>query len=281
MAFITTSNSKKLVKKLDLVKFEHLQGQVYKYDIYFLSKREKLILVGIRELLNDPEKFFVEYYSPIVIKDSLSYVYEEKAPAYHFDDNCDRLHSNFRNFEIPTEIQSKGKEEVELFRQWFKENSYTLDKPDVFIMRLKNRWGIVSNPLAIDYSNSGLEDFSNLNLSEVENRIDEIIREAGKYYKENPEKQRLISRFGRLTFLAYVYGDIYNNDSGLNDEDLKTFLKFYDRTFKQPVKELLIQYYRVIHNPTMTFDGSLLEKLNFKQCGACHRHLHSNPDKKN
>lgn len=270
MAYITVTNSKKLLRKLDLKKFEDLLGDVYKKDIYFFSKREKSMLIGIRELLKDPENFVVEFYNPVKVIDTFKYIFEEQQPAYHVDSLCERLQSNFQNFELPEEIKAKGEEEIKDFRKWFKQNSYTLEKPDVFFMRLKARWGIETNPKAIEYINSGADDISNLNLEELENKIDDLLRLAGKYYRENPDKQQLIKRFGQLTFLAYINGDIYKNDKGLNDESLKDFLRYYDLTFKQPVRELLIQYYRVLHNPEMTFEGFLLEKLNFKPCGLCH-----------
>lgn len=271
MAFITVSNSKKLIKRLELSTFEKITESIYKKEIYFFSKKEKSILLGIRELLKDPDNFYIEYYNPVVMVDSLKYIYEEQQPAYHINSSCTRLNANFQNFGIPDEIKARGENEIRQFRQWFKENSYLLEKPDVFEMRLHARWGIISNPYSIEYSNSGIEDFSNLSLMELENKIDSILKDAAKYYKENPEKQILIKRFGKLTFLAYVSSDIYRNDTGLNDDELKDFLKFYDFTFKQPVRELLIQYYRVLYNPEMTFDGVLLDKLNFKPCGECHR----------
>lgn len=271
MAYITLSNSKRLLRSIDLKQFENLAGQVYKKDIYFLSSREKSILIGIRELLKDPNNFAIEFYKPIEVVDSFKYVIEEHQPAYHSDNSCSRLQSNFKNFEIPEEIKAKGPDGVKAFRQWFKANLHLLDKPDAFVARLQSQWGIVTNPKAIDYSNSGAEDYSNLNLEELEIKIDEILRAAGKYFKDNPEEQGLIKRYGKLTFLAYVHGDIYKNDTGLNDQELKDFLKYYDQTFKQPIKELLLQYYRVLYNFHMTFEGSLLEKFGFRSCTFCQR----------
>jgi len=46
-------------------------------------------------------------------------------------------------------------------------------------------------------------------------------------------------------------------------------LRMYDEKFKKPVKDLLIEYYRLLHNPEMTFSGTLLDKLNFRPCGHC------------
>lgn len=47
----------------------------------FLVVREKLMLVGIRKLLKDPETFLVEFYNPVSIVDTLKYVFEEQRPA--------------------------------------------------------------------------------------------------------------------------------------------------------------------------------------------------------
>ncbi len=272
MAYITVSNSKRLLNKIDLKQFENLIGQVYKKDIYFFSNREKSILIGIRELLKDPENFAIHYFKPLEVVDSFKYIIEEQQPAYHTDNSCPKIQSNFKNFEVPTEIRAKGENEVMNFRKWFREH-YTIfqEKPDIFVARLQSTWGIITNPKAIDYSNSGSEDYSNLDLKELENKIDEILREAGKYFRDNPDKQQLIKRFGKLTFLAYVHDNIYKNDTGLNDQELKDFLKVYDKTFKQPVKELLIQYYRVLYNFHMTFEGSLLERFGFRLCSECKR----------
>ncbi len=274
MAFITVSNSKRLLSKIDLKQFENLIGQVYKKDIYFFSNREKSILVGIRELLRDPDNFAIQYFKPLEVVDSFKYVIEEQQPAYHTTNSCLRLQSNFKNFEIPEEIRAKGESEVVRFREWFGGHYKEFqEKPDIFVALLQSTWGIVTNPKAIDYSNSGAEDYSNLNLEELENKIDDILRAAGKYFRDNPDKQQLIRRFGKLTFLAYVHGNIYKNDTGLNDQELKDFLKEYDKTFKQPVRDLLIQYYRVIYNFHMTFEGPLLEKFGFRHCSWCKSHI--------
>jgi hypothetical protein len=70
MAFITVSNSKKLIKRLELITFEEIAESVYKKEIYFFSKREKSILLGIRELLKDPDNFYIKYYNPVAVVDS-------------------------------------------------------------------------------------------------------------------------------------------------------------------------------------------------------------------
>jgi len=271
MAFLTKSNSLKIIARIDFKQIGNLDGTVYKKPIYFFSDYEKNNLLGLQELLKDPERFIKEYYRPIEVVDNLQYVYEGKQPAYHCKSDCERLNSNYKNFKIPEEIREKGTNEILRFRKWFKENSYLLDKPDTFVMRLHAAFGVQMNPKAIDYANSGVEEKENLNLNELEKRIDKFISEAGQYFnKADNEKKDIIRRFQKYTYLANSLKEIYNNKTRFTDETLKKFLREYDTHFKRPIKDLLIEYYRVKFNPELKFEGGLLEQLGFKPCGACH-----------
>jgi hypothetical protein len=214
----------------------------------------------------------MEYYKPIVTEDKFKYIYEGAKPAYHTGNDCVRLLSNFKNFEIPDQVRTKGEQAVTEFREWFKtvQNIFN-EKPVIFEALLFSRYGIQSNVREVDYINSGAEEKENLDLPELERRIDGLLTEAGRYFNEQDKvQQNLIRRFGKLTFLAYINKEIYSNDSGLSDDDLKVFLRSYDIKFKKPIKALLKEYYRVLYNPEMKFEGQLLEALGFRPCGSCH-----------
>lgn len=273
MAYITISNSKKLVRKLDEIKLDNISESIYKWDIYFFSKRESANLKGIRELFRNPEKFSVEYYNPIKVEDTFRYLQPESQPAYHKDNTCERLKSNFKNTEIPGAVLQKGKEEVIKFRNWY--NAASFDKENIkdYILKLQLAFPYVGeiNPKSIEYANSGYETKENYSLEELENKIDSLLRAAADYFKSNPDLQNLIRKYQKWTFLAYVYGDIYNNQSELSSDELKAFLLDYDNRFKIPVKEHLIEYYRIKFNPSLTFEGSLLTKLGFRTCSHCLR----------
>ncbi len=271
MAYLTKSNSLKIIASIDFKQIGNLQGEVYKKPIYFFSDFEKNNLLGLKELLKDPETFIHEFYVPIENTDNLRYVYEGGKPAYHANPDCERLNSNYRNFEIPEEIRERGKEEVVKFRGWFKENQYLLEKPEIFVARLQMAFGVTMNPKSIDYENSGVVIQENLNLEELENRINKYIAEAGQYYNNaDQEKKDIIRSFQKFTFLAYSKKSIQKNYTRFSDEALKKFLKQYDVHFKRPIKDLLIEYYRVLHNPDLKFEGNLLEQLGFRPCSSCH-----------
>jgi hypothetical protein len=271
MAYITISNSKKIIRKVDENRLDGISEKIYKREIFFFSRIEIGRLKGIRELFRNPQGFALEYYRPIEVVDSFKYLYPEGKPAYHADISCERLHSNFRNIEIPSAIFDRGQAECIKFRNWFNKTTFKENDAIDYITKLQATFPYVGeiNPKTLDYSNSGIEEKTNYSLKELEAKIDSILRDASDFFKSNPGKQNLIRRFQKLTFMAYVTGNLYKNDSGLNDEDLKTFLKGYDNQFKIPVNELLIDYYRVQFNPNLSFDGRLLEKLGFKACSKC------------
>lgn len=289
MAYITKANSKRILRKINLNDIPDIAGEVYKKPIYFLSKWETKYLLLMQTLLKEPEKFAIEVYHPVVNKDTFKYVYEsEQPPSYHSNKNCGRLTSKFKNFEIPFEIKARvrenaqkesmtepeiiglEKQHVGIFRAWFKENFELFNADtEAFLKKLDIRWNIQRNISEIERDNSGVETIDNLDLVELEAEIDKIISEAGRYFVNNKDKQPIIRRFQKLTILAYKKGNIDINDTELSDDELRQFLLEYDTKFKKPIKELLIQYYRVKYNQDLSFDGQLLERLNFRPCSVC------------
>ncbi len=287
--YITKANYKRMLRKIRISDIGTLEGEVFTKPIYFLSTFEKQKLLLIKKFLMDPENFYIEYYKPVLGEDTYKYVYEtEQLPAYHLDSSCDKLLSDFTNFEIPFEIKAnirekalkEGKTEkeikilitsyVNLFRRWFKLNlSLYRNEPEKFLKKLEVRWNVKRNIKEIERENSGIQKVENYSLSELEEEINNVLRAAGRFFNENTDKQQIIRRFQKLTFLAYTDKGIINNNTGLSDAKLKAFLKEYDRKFKKPVRELLIEYYRVKYNPDLSFEGKLLEKMNFKPCGHC------------
>jgi hypothetical protein len=267
-AFITSANMLRIIRQTDIITAE-IEGTVYKKPIYLFSRFEEKSLIAIQELISDTEKFLTEIYNKIEVVDRMKYVFEGKKPAYHNDLNCERLNSNFNNFEIPEEIKEKGPEEILRFRNWFKENYSLLERPDVFEMRLHMAFGVLINPKAINFTNSGSAELENLNLEQLESRIDSLLKEAGRFFYKSEMHQTLIRKFGKYTFLAYKDDDIQRNDTNYSDDEIKVFLRNYDEQFKKPLKYLLIQYYRVKYNPDLKMEGKLLEQLGFVPCGNC------------
>lgn len=271
MAYITISNSKKIIRRLDENLFANVTEAIYKRDIYCFSKREDANLKGIRELFKDLENFIKVYYKPIVVVDSYQYVVPENQPAYHKNNTCVRLTAKFLNIEIPELIRERGTEAVIDFRKWYNSMNFKTDDATDYVIKLTLKYPELGaiNPKSIEYNNSGVETKTDYSLSELESEIDGLLAKADNYFNDNMNIRDLIYKYQKLTFLGYIDGALKNNHSGLNDQDLKTFLKSYEETFKTPLKNYLIEYYRIRFNPEMEFKGTLLDKLGFRPCGAC------------
>lgn len=269
MSFITLSNANRIIFKTDL-KDAKINGVIYKKAIYFLNKYEIKNLLAIQEFFKNPELFFNQYYKPLESrKDTLQYIFEASTSSYHNSADCERLCSDYINFELPEEIKEKGTAVIEEFRIWFKQNRYLMDDPQVFIMRMQLRWGITRSLNEIKMENSGIVEVENLTLVEIEQKIDELISKAGVLYYENSKSNAILKRFNRFTFLAEREGPLDNNDTGYSDEEVKELLKSYDTIIKQPIKKLLINYYRIKLNPTLKIEQKILEQLGFKSCSKC------------
>lgn len=270
MAFLTKSNSLRIIRSNDFNESGELEGEIYKKPISLFSRRERTELLGFRYLLETPESFFGKYYVPIITEDKFFYVFEGNKPAYHIDVKCERLHSKYQNYKIPEGIRG-DKDKVVEFRKWFKANADLLERNDNwFHLKLKLAFGDSVTLEEIDHKNSGAVIAENLDLHELEMAVDDLINQAFDYYREAPvAKQKIIQRFEQHTFLAYTNKPIYNNNTTYTDEVIKKFLKKYHEKFKRPMQELLKEYYRVKYNPNLEFQGHLLDQLGFVACKQC------------
>ncbi len=305
MAYITKSKYNKIIRSIDCSRMPDLKGSIYIEPIYFFSKFEEKKLLYFQLLLRTPERFFEVYQKYPIKKDTYTYVYEydDAYPAYHCDIDCPHLTSDFENYKIPELMQvlfkhksnsensgdSRYQKYIEEFRDWFKndldpklfEND---DNQDLFILKLNQRWGLSLEEGAIKFSdikvkwdNSKVKNIENYELKELEKELKEleekihnIIRDSKIYFRENPDKQEIIKRFQKRTYLAYKDDEILDNNTAFSDAQLKEFLLFFDENFKQKIWKLLIEYYKVKFNPELSFEGKLLEQLNFRPCQACH-----------
>jgi len=276
MAYITVSNAKKIVETFNLTN-NQFSGYLYKTRISFFNRLEQNLVLAYKSFIENPERFLESKYVKINrTADTHKWVFEGGTPAYHKESGCTKLSAEYFNLEIPKFIIDRGFDAVQDFRNWVKKNSYLLEqhKLDVFFMRLRSKYGeqIGNNPRATFASNSGVENFDNINLEELEDRIDVLLTEQKAYYFQNRD---VLYKFSRRTFLAYKSEVIKDNNTDYSDSELKEFLKDYDKTYKKPLIKLLYHYHRVRLNPELKLSGNLLEQLGFKVCSCCHK-LQSN-----
>lgn len=276
MAYLTKHNSLRIIASTEVKGNRPIEGEIYKKPIFFFNNLEKTKLLYLELLFRDPKEFLQYYYKKVRSADHFKYVYEGNQPAYHLITSCNRLNSDFINFPIPEKIKNSGEEEIWRFRDTFKKYRYLLDrgeKLDIekFCMHIKASFDIIIDPNSIIRSNSGITELENLNLVEIETRIDKIISAAGKFFREcDDESKKALRRFQKHTYLANPKNVIPDNDINMLEDELRTFLGKYDADYKIPLKNALMDYYRVKYNPDLHFESSLLDQLGFKPCNNCH-----------
>ncbi len=117
--------------------------------------------------------------------------------------------------------------------------------------------------LAQEKENFNLED-----LKQVIERYIDVIWEF--YHQQNTATQQVIRLYAKSSKLGFIEGALTDNQTSFTEARLKQFLREYNNKFKQPLEESLKDYYRVFFNPTLVFEGKLLDQLNLKPCSYCH-----------
>ena len=301
LVYITKHNFSKIVRKIPLNDV-NLDGHLYeRYNSILntiFSKYEKTELLLYKMLSEDPKRFLDEVYAKVQEKeDTYTWVYEEnKKTCYHGNPNCPRLTSSFENFKIPLPIKYKGiitdktldhivlkelsdidqkivRNNVDLYRKWWKSEGEMLynSNMDTFLMRINMKFQ--PEPRIIDIKefkqeNSGIIEFENCTLEEIERRIDEIIIAQRDYFKANEKHSSILHTYVKHTFHVLVKDNVSRYNSCIySDEDIKLVLKEYNEKYKAPLKILLKNYFRIKNNPDLKMESNILDELGFVQCG--------------
>lgn len=269
MVYITKSNAKRILEKLDL-RGRTFTGILYEKPIYMFNNHELRQLLAYKTFMQSPNSFVTCVYKQIELEDTYQYIYEGNAPAYHERMDCERLTSDLQNFHIPDVITLKGKGEVIKFRRWFIDNIDVFrNNPEAFQMRMFTAFGIKVHLSEITRKNTGMFERENLSLEEVKVILDKLIKNAGCYYYANSKNTAILRKYGKRTFLAHMNEPLPDNDTGFSDEEVKKFLIEYENEYKFPIIKYLREYYRIRFNPKLSIDSKILDALGFRPCKAC------------
>ena len=302
LVYITKNNFSKIVRKVSITDMS-LNGNLYvrfnKNLNAIFSKFEKTDMLLYKMLSEDPEKFYNEIYDKVLEReDTYTWVYEEqKAPCYHSLPTCPNLTSDFENYQVPLPIKYKGIEtgipldrlkladlsefeknivisNVKHYRNWWNndgENLYKFNK-DAFLMRVNMLFQ--PSPRITDLrefikENSGVKEFENCTLPEIEEKIDELILAARNYYFEDVKHTSILRAYAKFTYHILVKNEFPVSDCNYSKVEVKSLLEDYNKRFKEPLKNLLKNYFRVKNNPDLKIDKRILDKLGFVPCGYC------------
>ncbi|MEI7946963.1 MAG: hypothetical protein WCJ02_09710 [bacterium] len=273
--FITRHNATSIVRRIPQDAFGNLGGELYTKKIYCLGNSDKRRLLAVQAFFKDPKKFIAEYYVAMKKTDTGHYVFESGSPAYHCAYDCERLNSDYTNYEIPPQIVAKAENEndpsiIETYRNWFKANMYLLDSErNKFSIRFFGEFKFEPDFRLIAHPNSGSTKFTNLDLSQLEEKIDQLIISAAKEYHSN----EIVRKWGNKYWLGRRLEKPFPSEINLIDETcIRNCLRQYENNIIAPLKQNLIDYYKVKYNPELSFEGTLLQQLGFIACRVCHSH---------
>lgn len=264
-------------KKFDLTKNGSPLNLIFSYN----ERKELLTFKAACKGEIKISEFYKEIEEP---KDTYRYIYPEKRPAYHSDRNCPALKSNFKPYVIPREIQDQGKEKVEEFRQYWRDNeNLREEKPEIFQKRINEHFKIEATIKSYEIegrSNSGVHRITdNRSVQEINENIFELYKEMMKFItlKDSPEIDReIVMRRLNICILFGYLSWISDTDKDIDEDKLRTFtqeevkevLGILQKYKKLIVRELETLYMRS-YISDLDFDQKLLDSLGFIPCYVC------------
>jgi hypothetical protein len=262
--FITAANAKRMEMGLDPEKAKKLYIEdLYKLSLWMFSVPERRWLAAARMFYQNPEfylKCFYKKIEPHTGKES-DWVFVGVTPAYHFDADCVKLHSDYTNFKIPPEIVGRGEDEKQKFREWFIENQDLMEDSTKFINKITARFMLRNPPRIEEFQkgNSGIVAEENLPLVDISARIDERLHRMKMQRDQNP---MLIDKYGMQTHLV--------RSGKVDVEDLldRQLLDSWHEA-KNALKTDLRTYFKLKFNPDLEFQDDLLQSVGFRPCKSC------------
>lgn len=301
MAHITNYTFSKLCNKLDLKKDVDLDffiNHVYndKFIFYILNKVEIKYLFNYKNMLEDDQKYFTEYYRFVPEKfDTQRFVFESKGKLkYHLSADCALLKKDYVNYYIPIEIQEIGETAVNDFRNWFKSQSY---------MELYKKNQLDIGKVVFDYNMLFPSKYNVKPLNEKYKLVaelgnsDSIVIESNYDYEifksklEHLKKQftnifsckvsRILSKHDYLlkksdqeinAKMKELFSDLFVSNYGM--ETIKDKLKL-SKNIKSNLKQNLLEYFKWTYKSNKNgFDNSTLENFGLVCCEKCLEEKH-------
>lgn len=274
--YITASNFRKLIYR-SVVKIDRPISEVYK-EIYegadlapFLNHKEarkvRKSMIFLQEadaVLIAMEKANLEQQKQQNSLDSHSkFLFVSGPPKYHVNNACETLSKDFDNFEVPEEIEARGSAEIRSFRKFAQQNRKLLGegREDVFLLRLKNKFNLISHMGRVSLPNSGgvtapVADAS-VGLDGLTSKIEELIEKL-ESFKTTEE--------GKMAIKAYMYASVSTLTDSRNLTDAASNLL----ENKRDLINLVLEYHVHKHKGgNVSFSADLLALHGFEPCGTC------------
>lgn len=269
--FITKNKIDRIIQKLNINNSSLSQNiSATKTLKWVLSIPERKYLAAYAAIINNPEEVLNEAYkSKEVRKDDYKYVYFSDVDSYHFSENCEFLNSDYTNFTIPVEVEHAGKQAIERYREFFKNNQRVYgDNYEAFLAQAGMYCKVkIRNPSKkVELVNSGLEEFLDMSLEQIDVETEKLLKKMDLFKNSCEEAKKEISRYGFASHKASREDEKGDWKKIIDDEN--SYLYQWHQ-YKSELKLLIREYFRIKLNPEFSFKESILEQLKFKPCSCC------------
>lgn len=297
MAFLTNYNLSQLSQKLEInveVTSEMFSQHIYNdLEIFsMLNKREVEYLFKYKMLIDDEEKFVIEYYNEVPEKeDTKNFVFNKGGKMkYHLNSNCKLIAKDYLDFNIPEEIKSLGDAAINEYRDWFNQNNFgdrfrnkSIDKSAVifaFNSKYPSKYNIKpiadnSNLLVIEHANSKFNQINtDYDLDKARKKIEELKIEWHTHFPCRVTK--IIAKFKHLinksdeeieNRISELFSNVFISNYGLSNLKNK-FLKSKEITYA--ISSILLEHIKWTYNlKAKDFNNQTLEKFGLECCLSC------------
>ncbi len=267
--YVTKSKINNLLREIDLKRSHINTNNLYLSDLsQILSIPEMELLALYRDIVENPESLTLNKYVKKNHVDSKRWVFESIYPSYHKNDRCERLQASFENFEIPVEIKVKGDLEIDEYRRFFKKNINLYNRNyEAFMAQVQLKFNIKNPPKKVDFENTGSEAIFNASCSEIEQKITTLLSQMENFRNLNEENQKEIRDSGFATHKAF---EMDEKGVKIKKVNIDGSIISQWHNYKNELKNLLKEYFRIKLNPEFLFDVNILEQLGFKPCNSCY-----------
>jgi len=261
--FITKNKIDRIIQKLNINNSSLSQNisttEAFKW---VLSIPERKYLAAYAAIINEPGDVLKEAYkSKGVRKDDYKYVYFSDVDSYHFSENCEFLNSDYTNFTIPVEVEHAGKQAIEKYREFFKNNQRVYgDNYEAFLAQagMYCKVQIRTPSQKVEFVNSGLEELLDMSLEQIDLETAKLLNKMELFRNSCDEAKKEIGNYG---FASHKASKEDENGDWKKIIDNKNSYLYQWHQYKSELKLLIREYFRIKLNPEFSFKESILEQV--------------------
>lgn len=260
--YITASNLTKLksfyIEAVSITN-ELVKSELYKDDLSWIMSGPQMKSLFIEGLIlsNDERMKVAERPVAKSITSKMLFL-NSSPPKYHEDYDCKFMRASYQNFLIPIEIEVRGEKAIENFRKFAQENKKIFyENQDRFLVMVEAAFGLQTPLKKVDYANSGVEEFSDLAVDQMEEAIHKHLVAANEFKSQSPEVEKEIKKYNYAPSTVVEAGNV--------SDIVKKWHNFYQAELRKMLRSYIIKS----RNPQLSFERSFLNGLGFKVCNAC------------